>query len=383
MRVHSFRAQTSQATLDDLRKRLARTQWPDEVEGADWDYGADLAYMRGLAAYWNGEFDWRAQEGRINGFANFRADVDGFGVHFIHERGRGPAPAPLILTHGWPGTFLEMLNLIPRLTDPARFGADPADAFDVVVPSLPGYGFSDRPLSPGPWKVHDVWARLMSGLGYERFGAYGSDFGAGITTDLGWLYPERVIGIYVTTASDLAWPYPLPAASELSGEERDFLARIARWDEDEGGYRHEQRTRPQTLAYGLADSPVGLAAWIVEKLRAWSDCDGDVERRFTKDEILAIATLYWVTGTINSSMRDYYERRSHPELWRRTRRIEIPTAVAMFPKDFPFPREWAERSYNLQRWTVIPHGGHFPAHEEPDLLAEDIRSFFRELRRGE
>jgi pimeloyl-ACP methyl ester carboxylesterase len=220
----------------------------------------------------------------------------------------------------------------------------------------------------------------MTGLGYARYGAYGSDFGAGVTTDLAWRYPDRIAGICVTTASDIAAPYPAPPSNDLSDAERDLLARQAAWDEEEGGYRHQQRTRPQTLACGLNDAPVGLAAWIVEKLRAWSDCDGDVERRFSTDEILTLVTLYWVTETINSSMRDYYERRQHPEFPRRTRSVSAPTMALMFPHDFPFPRGWVERSYSLRRWTEVDQRGHFPAHEEPDLVAAELRAFFRDLR---
>jgi pimeloyl-ACP methyl ester carboxylesterase len=383
MELSPFRVQVAPVVLDDLRQRIAVTRWPDEVEGAEWTYGANLTYLRELSGYWRDHFDWAAQERMLNSFSHFHARIGDRRIHFIHARATSSPdtrPLPLILTHGWPGTFLELLKLIPRLVDPARYGADPMDAFDVVAPSLPGYGFSERPLRSGPWATHDLWADLMTGLGYARFGAYGSDFGAGVTTDLAWRYPDRVVGVCVTTASDIATPYPLPAPDELSDAERDFLARQAAWDEEEGGYRHQQRTRPQTLAYGLTDSPVGLAAWIVEKLRAWSDCAGDVERRFSKDEILTLVTLYWVTETINSSMRDYYERRHHPEFWRQERYVKAPTMALMFPHDFPFPREWVERSYNLRRWVVVDRGGHFPAHEEPDLVAAELRGFFRILR---
>lgn len=379
MDVKPYTVNVPQDILDDLQQRLTRTRWPDELPGSKWDYGANLAYMKELVTYWRNQFDWRAQERAINAFANFRADINGLGIHFIDERGKGPNPIPLILTHGWPGTFLEMLKLVPFLTDPANYGGDPADAFDVIVPSMPGYGFSDRILQPGPWHVHALWVKLMSGLGYERFGAYGSDWGASVTTELARCYPSRIIGIHLTT-TDVAWPEPIPPVSELSKAERDFLTRMeSRWQED-GGYKHLQRTRPQTLAYGLSDSPVGLAAWLVEKFRAWSDCDGNVERRFTKDELLTTVTVYWATETLNASMRDYYERQHTSEQGRQRGRIDVPTAVAMFPKDVAFPREWVERSYNLLRWTEIPHGGHFPAAEEPELLAADIRAFFRKLR---
>lgn len=381
MEIQPFAVEVPQAVLDDLKERLVRARWPDEAAGAGWDYGTSLAYMQELADYWCSRFDWRAQERAINRFAQYRAEVNGAMVHFLHERGKGSQPLPLILTHGWPSSFLEMSKLIPLLTDPVRFGGDAGDAFDVVVPSLPGYGFSDRPSWRGPWQTHERWATLMSGLGYERFGAHGGDVGAGITSNLGYFFPDRVIGIHLS--SDLISPSPLPDCSELSEAEKDYLARVERWEQDEGAYGHQQRTRPQTLAYGLQDSPVGLAAWIVEKFRAWSDCDGEVERHFSKDDLLTTITLYWVTQTMSSSLRDYYERWHVPALPQQRKRIEVPTGVAVFPGEFligQVPREWAERSYRITHWTEMPRGGHFAAWEEPELLAQDLRAFFRPFR---
>jgi pimeloyl-ACP methyl ester carboxylesterase len=381
MDIRPFTVEIPQATLDDLRERLIRTRWPDEVDEAGWDYGSNLSYMKGLADYWQTRFDWRAQEEFINSFAHYRARIDGLNIHFIHERGKGSDPIPLIITHGWPGSFFEMLKLIPRLTDPLSHGADPADSFDVIVPSLPGYGFSDRPTERGMSErpIADLWARLMTeGLGYTRFGAHGGDWGAGVTACLGLVYPERVIGIHVTA---LESPYMGPDAREMSQAEQAFLNETEAWEKAEGGYSHLQRTKPQTLGYGLSDSPVGLAAWIVEKFRAWSDCDGDPERRFTKDELLANVTIYWATQTINSSMRLYYEAERSPGPFKQGESVTVPCAIALFPKDIDQPpREWAERSYNVRRWTQMPRGGHFPAMEEPELLAQDIRSFFRTLR---
>ena len=380
MDIHSFPIAFEQDALDDLQTRLKSIRWPDEVSGADWSYGTDLAYLKTLVRYWQTSFDWRHQEAQLNTFAHFRADIDGWGIHFIHAKGKGPSPFPLILTHGWPGTFVEFLKIIPLLVDPQNHEADPLDAFTVIVPSLPSYGFSQRPSHPGSWPVHELWMHLMSHLGYERFGAYGTDFGASVTTELALRYPEHVIGIHLSTASDIAWPVPLPTPSELSEAEKDFLVRSEQWDQEEGGYRHEQRTRPQTLAYGLNDSPIGLTAWLVEKFRSWSDCEGHIERRFSKDELLTIITLFWVTQTINSSIRYYYERRHHPALTTQHRFIDVPTAVSMFSKDFFMPREWVERSYNLVWWREHALGGHFAAMEEPYQLAEDIRAFFRHLR---
>ena len=381
MDVQPYKIEVPQAILDDLQERLAHMRWPDEVASAGWDYGANLAYMKELAEYWLTQFDWRAQERAINAFAHYRAKIDDWDIHFIHERGRGPNPLPLIITHGWPSSFFEMLKIIPLLTDPASHGGDPADSFDVIVPSMPGYGFSSRPTRRGitTADIAHLWARLMTeGLEYRRFGAHGGDIGAGVTTRLGFQYPDQIVGIHVTA---VAGPNPTPTADELSEAERAFLEIGERWEVEEGGYRHIQATRPQTLAYGLNDSPIGLAAWIVEKFRAWSDCSGEVERRFTKDELLTNVTIYWVTETINSSIRLYYEHRHNPRLFNPGQHFQVPCAVALTREDVDrAPREWAERTYNVQHWTDMPRGGHFFALEEPELLAEDIRDFFRALR---
>ena len=383
MDVRPFKVEVPDATLEDLRERLGRTRWPDEIPGSGWDYGSNLAYIKELVEYWRTRFDWRAQERAINAFAHYRATVDGLGIHFIHERGKGPDPLPLIMTHGWPGSFFEMVKIIPLLTDPASHGGDAADSFDVVVPSMPGYGFSDHTTQRGVnlVKIPDLWAQLMTeGLGYRRFGAQGGDWGAGVTARFGFAYPDRVVGIHVTSVLGVQ-PYLGPGARELSEEEQAGIAAFKSWMGSEGGYAHLQGTKPQTLAYGLNDSPAGLAAWIVEKYRTWSDCDGDVERRYTKDELLTTVTIYWVTQSINSSTRLYYEHWHNPWSFGQGERIQVPCGVALFPKEIcPQPREYAERSYNVQRWTEMPRGGHFAALEEPELLAQDIRAFFRPLR---
>jgi pimeloyl-ACP methyl ester carboxylesterase len=382
MDIQPFQVHLDQATLDDLRDRLGRSRWPDTIRGSAWDYGADLAYMQELTTYWRTEFDWRAQERAINTFPHFRATIDGLGIHFIHARGHGPNPMPLIITHGWPGSFVEMLALIPLLTDPVAHGGDPADSFDVVVPSLPGYGFSDRPTQPGMHtaRIADLWARLMHGLGYDRFGAQGGDWGASVASFLGLNHPDRVAGIHLNYIPGSFQPYLAPGAV-LSEAEQTFRTDREHWSLTEGGYGHIQRTKPQTLAFSLNDSPAGLAAWIVEKFRAWSDCDGDVERRFSKDELLTNITIYWATQTIHSSTRLYYESSKRPLQFGPDERIPAPCGVAFFPKEVPAPpREWAERVYDVRRWTEMPRGGHFAAMEEPALLAEDIRAFFRPLR---
>lgn len=381
MSARSFTVEIPQETLDDLQERLGRTRWPDEVEGAGWDYGTNLSYLRELVCYWQDGFDWRAQEEAINRFAHFRTEVDGFGLHFIHERGKGADPLPLLLTHGFPDSFIRMLKIIPMLTDPQSYGGDAADSFDVIVPSLPGYGFSDRPAEKGftRERIAALFARLMTDeLGYKKFAAHGGDLGRGITEHIALNHPGSVVGIHLT---DLPWQYvsTIPQA-DLSEAERRYLEAGKKWQTDEGGYAAVQSTKPQNLAPGLNDSPAGLAAWIIELFRSWSDCDGDVETRFTKDELLTNLTIYWATQTIGSAFRIYYENRLSPPPGP-GRRVAVPTGVASFPKDLiPAPREFAERFFNIARWTEMPRGGHFAAMEEPALLAEDIRDFFRPLR---
>ncbi|HIH03252.1 MAG TPA: epoxide hydrolase 1, partial [Methanoregulaceae archaeon] len=305
--VQPFTVDIPQPVLDDLRERLARTRWPDAVDGAAWDYGTDLDYLRSLAEYWRDWYDWRSAEARVNEFAQFRASIDGLGVHFVHERGRGPDPLPIVLTHGWPDSFYRYRKVIPLLTDPARFGGDPADAFDVVVPSIPGFGFSDRPRERGVTSVRvaALWARLMTDvLGYERYGAAGGDLGSTITQYLALSQPGSVAGIHLT---DIGFYFLNAGQPDLSEAERQYVSSIQQWWMQEGAYAMLHSTRPQTLAYGLADSPAGVAAWLVEKFRAWSDCEGDVERRFPRDDLLTHIMLYWVTGTIASAIRLYYE----------------------------------------------------------------------------
>jgi microsomal epoxide hydrolase len=381
LNIRPFRVEVPQDDLDDLRERLARTRWADEVEGAGWDYGTSLGYLRELTDYWREGFDWRAQEEAINRFTNFRATIGGFGLHFIHERGKGPDPLPILLAHGWPDSFYRFHKLIPLLTDPGSHGGDPADSFDVVVPSLPGYGFSDRPTDRGMTgeRVTGLFHGLMTeALGYQRFAAHGGDIGSGLTEMLARKHAASLAGIHLT---DVPYSHMFTMTpDDLSGAEREYLAAGQRWLMQEGAYAMVQSTRPQTLAYGLNDSPAGLAAWIVEKFRAWSDCGGDVEERFTKDELLTNVTIYWATQTIRSSFLPYYEGQGDPSggAWPR---VEVPTGVAIFPKDIvPAPRDYGERIFDVRRWTEMPRGGHFAAMEEPELLAEDLRAFFRDLR---
>lgn len=382
--MQPFTISVPEDVLRDLEERLRRTRWPDEVEGAGWDYGTSLGYMRELVAWWIDEYDWRAHERQLNTLPQFVARVGDLDLHFVHMRGKGKDPLPLIITHGWPSSFHEMNRILGPLTDPAAHGGDPADAFDVVVPSLPGFGFSEKPRRRGFVRVDELWRELMVGvLGYERFGAHGTDVGARVTSALGRYHPDVVIGIHLGSV-DLDWPVPVPPEESLSAAERDYIARVRQWDQSEGGYAAIQSTRPQTLAFALHDSPAGLAAWIVEKFRAWSDCDGEIERCFSKDELLTTITLYWVTGTIHSSMRRYYEHRNDPAASAIApgSRVTTPTGVAMFPgeRELIVPREWAERTYEIHHWSDLPKGGHFPALEQPEVLVEEIRAFFRPLR---
>jgi pimeloyl-ACP methyl ester carboxylesterase len=379
MATKAFRISIPDDAVNDLRDRLKHVRWPDRMEGIGWELGTDLSYLQSLVAYWRDRFDWRAQEAELNRLPQFRVEVDGIGVHFVHARGAGPNPLPIILTHGWPDTFARFQKIMPLLTDPARHGGDPADSFDVVVPSIPGFGFSDRPRVGvvNSFRVAEIWARLMTEkLGYRRFAAAGGDIGSGVTRYLAASHPELLVGIHLT---DIGLR-DLTAASELSETELRYKALAAQWSAREGAYSLIHSTKPQTIAYSLTDSPVGLAAWIVEKFRAWSDCGGDPRKRFTEDELLTNISIYWLTSTIGSSMRLYYE---NSRAWPPMGRIEVPAGIALFPADIlPPPREWAERILRIERWTQMPRGGHFAAMEEPELLAADIRAFFRPLRKS-
>ena len=381
MTPRPFTLRVPDDTLDDLRMRLQRVRWPDEAPDAGWGHGTSLAYMKELVAYWRDRYDWRRHEAGLNRWRQFTVPIGGIDLHFVHEPGVGPAPLPLLLSHGWPGSIVEFERVIPMLTDPARFGADPADAFTVVAPSLPGYTLSFRPGQPrfGLVEIADLFAVLMTDvLGYRRFAAQGGDWGAFITSYLGAAYPDRLAGIHVNLLAVRRDQSP-PASP--TDEEKAYLEELAHWMREETGYLQIQGTKPQTLAYGLTDSPVGLAAWIVEKFRTWSDCGGEVERRFSKDLLLTNVMLYWVTGAIGSSFWPYYARAHGPWPISERRPVKVPTAYAAFPREILHPpRSWAERVYPIRRWTVMPAGGHFAALEEPEALAADIRVFFRDLR---
>ncbi|HZM21421.1 MAG TPA: epoxide hydrolase [Anaerolineales bacterium] len=383
MQIEPFQISIPQETLDDLQERLKRTRWPDEVEQSGWRYGANLGYMKELTNYWFTKFDWREQEKRINSFANHQAVVGDLRVHFIHERGKGPNPIPLLITHGWPSSFVEMLDIIPMLTDPASHGGKASDSFDVIVPSVPGYGFSERPLQAGMtrWRVAEIFAQLMDGLGYPKFGLQANDIGAVIS---GWLaidHPDRVIGLHTMMPT-----FPPPAFDEtqppMNDAEKAFQALVNAWDQDEGAYNAIQSTRPQTLGYGLNDSPVGLLAWIVEKWRVWTDPNGNIEDYFSKDELLTNVMIYWITETANSANRSYYERAHDARTLSPNDKIRVPTGMALTTEAVErAPREWVERRYaDIRRWTEFSSGGHFLAAENPEMLAVEIREFFRQFR---
>jgi epoxide hydrolase len=380
-RVVPFTIRVPDAVLTDLKQRLARARFPGEVEGAGWTYGTDLAYLKELVTYWRDKFDWRAQERRLNRFEQFKTNIDGLDIHFIHRRSKEPNALPLLITHGWPGSVVEFTKIIEPLTDPVSHGGAREDAFDVVIPSIPGYGFSDKPRQPGynPQRIAGIFATLMARLGYTRYGAQGGDFGSIITRSLALQDGAHMVGLHLNFCTAPASAASPDAAARLPAEEREKIRSRLFTTGEEQGYSGIQGTKPQTLGYAMEDSPVGLAAWIVEKFRSWCDCDGNVEKRFTKDELLTNITLYWVTQTATSSFRLYYESRHAGPA--DERRIEVPTACAIFPRELVYaPRQWLEPRMNLVRWTEMPRGGHFAALEEPTLLVADMRAFFRDRR---
>jgi pimeloyl-ACP methyl ester carboxylesterase len=398
-RFEPFRIAIPDDELEELRFRLTRTRWADALEGSGWSYGADRTYLEDLVAEWRDRYDWRQREAALNHLPHYRMQIDGQAVHFIHQKGVGPRPLPLVLTHGWPSSFVEWIKVIGPLSDPASHGGDSADAFHVVVPSLPGFGFSDIPEKAGmtPRRIAALWVRLMKGIGYPRFGAHGCDWGAYITAILGLDAPERIVGAHMGMVNFVAAREAAESAGRPSQEGAAYAARAKAWRAEEIGYMAIQATKPQTLGYGLVDSPVGLAAWIVEKWRAWADCGGCLESAIDRTTLLTNISIYWFTRTINAANRLYRESRLDPIVLMLGRRIEAPCGFFLeAPPDhnvclrkpdfldvprlgFP-PREAVEKKFNVARWFVAPKGGHFPAIETPELLVEEIRNFFRPLR---
>ena len=379
--VRPFRIDVPEAVLQDLRTRLARTRLPDEIDNVGWDYGTPVGYLDELIAYWREEFDWRAQEEALNAFDQYTTRIGDLDIHFIHQRSPEADALPLIITHGWPGSVAEFMKIIGPLTDPVAHGGRAEDAFHVVAPSMPGYGFSDKPRARGfgPEQTADVNAQLMERLGYDRYGLQGGDWGAIVSRWHAFKHPTPVVGLHLNML--IAGP-PQGADDPEAGVPESELTRMrerrAFFQGPETGYSQIQGTKPQTLGYALNDSPAGQAAWIVEKFRTWCDCNGNPESIFTKDELLTNITVYWVTQTATSSARMYYESRHATA---QVGRVEVPTAAAVFPYElFYTPRLWAEASYNLIRWTEMPRGGHFAAMEQPDLFVEDVQAFFADLR---
>lgn len=382
--MKEFLIHVPEADLNDLRERLKRTRFPERETVEDWSQGVPLTYMKELCRYWGEEYDWRVTEALLNALPQFRTVIDGLGIHFIHVRSPQPNALPLILTHGWPGSIVEFLKVIGPLADPVTYGGDPLDAFHVVCPSLPGYGFSDKPAQPG-WSVERIaraWSRLMAQLGYERYGAQGGDWGASISTSMGQQDPDHVAGIHLNPP--IVAPDPA-TFDDLTEMERAALAAREHSQDWDSGYSAQQSTRPQTVGYGLVDSPVALCAWIIEKFWSWTDSQGNPENVLTRDELLDNVMLYWLTGTGASSARLYWEsirevseRLSVPNL----DVVKVPTGSSILPKENPRPsRRWAAKRYtDIRYWNELEVGGHFAAFEQPDLFVNEVRSFFRLVR---
>lgn len=367
----------SEEDLEDLRSRLRATRWPPPWPGASWEAGTDPGELRRLVSHWGSDHDWREREREINALPWHVTTIAGVAVHFLLFEAEQAGALPLVLTNGWPSSFLELVTLARRLANPSRSGGVAADAFTVVVPCLPGFAFTpQQPTLLDATPTHELWHRLLHDeLGYDRYGAHGGDLGAGTTARLAQAHPEAVVGIHLLAVADPVTVDP----STVTADEQAYLDELAVWERDEGGYEHQQHTRPLTLAYGLSDSPAGLLGWVLEKYRAWTDSNGELSTRFTDDFVLTQASIYWFTNTISTSFRPYWQhgRDTAGEL----ERVTVPTAVALFPADLVHPpRSWVERTYHVTRYTRMPRGGHFAAHEEPALLADDLAEFFRPLR---
>lgn len=384
----SFKINIKQSILDDLKSRIANTRWTDEIENSKWEYGTSKTYLEELCKYWENSFDWKKQEEYLNSFPHFKTTIDGVGLHYIHQKGESKNSIPLLLTHGYPDSFVRFLKIIPLLTKEDENGF----SFDVVIPSIPGYGFSDIPTEPGMNKkrIAELFSKLITeDLGYNKFVAHGGDWGAGISEQIALYHSESLLGIHLT---DIPFEHGMNEPKDATSSEKKYFEATKKWQMTEGAYSMIQSTKPQTLAYGLNDSPVGLAAWIIEKFKSWSDNDGDIETCFTKDELLTNLTIYWATETINSAMRLYNEAMQammdamyNPLVKlnpfdKTGDKSEVPAAFAIFPKDISTPpKDLADRFFNVQQWTEMSAGGHFAAMEQPELLAEDIRKFVMAL----
>lgn len=382
MTATPFTYHVPDSEIADLQARLALTRLPDQAPDAPWAYGTDLGYLRDLLGYWRNGFDWRAQESALNAFPQVMAPIAGIDIHALHVPGKGPDPMPLLLLHGWPGSVFEFLEIIPRLTDPAAFGGDPADAFTVIAPSLPGYGLSFKPGQArfGVRQIADAAAELMTALGYPRFGAQGGDWGAAISASLGLHHADRLTGIHLNFLSAIRRDPAL--YSDPAPEIQDFAAQLKAWGAEETGYQVIQGTKPQTLAFALTDSPAGLAAWFVEKFRTWTDCGGNPENALSRDQMLADISFYWFTGCIGASFWPYYDRLHSPWMVPEGRTIDVPLGYAQFPREILRPPQVvAEKTFSdIRRWSVMAKGGHFAAMEQPEALAGEVVGFFRGVR---
>jgi pimeloyl-ACP methyl ester carboxylesterase len=367
--IERFEIRVDDLVLDDLRDRLALTRFPDEIPDTGWEYGFPVGYLQELVEYWRDTYDWRAQEARLNELGHFRTVIDGQQIHFVHVRSTRADAFPVLLLHGWPGSIIEFLDVIPLL----------CGDFDLVIPSLPGYGFSEPPRTRGwdPTRIAHAFAELMERLGYSRYGAQGGDWGAQITTRIGALDEQHCAAIHV----NMPIARRPEGAAPLTDVDQADLAAMQAFSREESGYALEQRTKPQTIGMALNDSPAGLLAWIVEKFRAWSDCDGDPENAFTRDQLITNVMLYWVTRTIASSVRLYREAMLTDGQGETPGYVAVPTGVARFPKEpLRYPRSWVERHYNVTHWVDMPRGGHFAAMEQPELFAADVGTFFKGVR---
>lgn len=372
--IEPFSIFVSPFSIEDLRERLGRARWPDEIEDSGWQYGANKTWLEALCTHWGHGFDWKEQEEQLNTFHHYCTKVDGFGLHFIHEEGEGEQRIPLLLIHGWPDSFARFLKLIPLLTKRGANGF----SFDVVVPSIPGFGFSEKPKKPGMGvtRIAELFAGLMKKLGYGQYLVHGGDWGSTIAEQLAIWFPKNVLGLHLT---DVPFIHSVGLKDQpMTDAEKNYFQQVQQWQATEGAYGMLQSTKPQTLAYAINDSPIGLAAWIIDKFYCWSDHPGNLEQVYTRDELLVNLTIYWVTQTAGSSFRLYYETMHHPPK-QAGGRLDTPTAFCIAPKDARPPREFAERFFNVQQWTQAPAGGHFQAMEHPDVLAAELFLFAKQF----
>ena len=374
--MKKFKINIKESVLTDLQNRLKNTRWTDEPKNAEWNYGTNPTYLKELVTYWQKKYDWRKQEVMLNSFPQYKVTIDGVEIHFVYVKGKGKNPKSLLLTHGWPDCFYRFYKAIPMLTDPAANGGSADESFDVIVPSIPGFGFSQK-IALNDEKVAVLFQKLMTEvLGYKMYVAAGGDIGSNITKSLANQFPKSIDAIHLT---DVGYPTGSEDVKTMSKPEQEFVKFIQKWIMEGGAYLMLQSTKPQTLGYGLNDSPVGLASWILEKFYSWSDTKGNIENSFTKDELLTNIMIYWVTQTINTSIRDYYENAKVAYTAngpKPVQKVNVPTGVAIFPAEAPIPKEWAERMVNVKRFTKMEKGGHFAALEVPELWTKEFRSFF-------